>query len=93
MNDRGYFSNKLVEPRARVKLVAAKIQVSTLTPVVWLSSAPLVIISVCAGGDKNHSSICQLLNMIGFQLICELVKMQTVKHRALALTAIDLKQK
>lgn len=24
MNDRGYFSNKLFEPRARVKLVAMK---------------------------------------------------------------------
>lgn len=32
MNDiSGYFSNKLFEPRARVKLVAVKIQVSTLT--------------------------------------------------------------
>lgn len=48
MNDRGYFSNKLLEPRARVKLVAVKIQVTALILLVWLNSAPLVIISVCA---------------------------------------------
>lgn len=47
-NDHGYFSNKLLEPRARVKLVAVKIQVTALILLVWLNSAPLVIISVCA---------------------------------------------